>query len=48
MASEIIDVVKDIWTRGTTVILATHQARLALRLKQRMLVLEAGRIVKDG
>ena len=48
MAAEIIDVVKDIWARGTTVVLATHQARLALRLKQRMLVLEQGRLVKDG
>jgi cell division transport system ATP-binding protein len=48
MAAEIIDVIKDIWTRGTTIVLATHQARLALRLKQRMLVLEQGRLVKDG
>ena len=48
MAEEIIAVVKDIWARGTTVVLATHQARLAARLKQRTLVLEAGRLVKDG
>jgi len=48
MAAELIDVLKDIWARGTTVVLATHQARLALRLKQRMLVLEHGRLVKDG
>jgi cell division transport system ATP-binding protein len=48
MAAEIIDVVRDIWSRGTTVVLATHQARLALQLKQRMLVLEHGRLVKDG
>ncbi len=48
MGAEIIDVLKDIWTRGTTVVLATHQARLALSLKQRMLVLEHGRLVKDG
>jgi len=48
MGAEIIDVLKDIWARGTTVVLATHQARLALRLKQRMLVLEQGRLVKDG
>src|SRR5438132_11469562 len=46
MGAEIIDVLKDIWARGTTVVLATHQARLALRLKQRMLVLEQGRLVK--
>ena len=48
MGAEIIDILKDIWARGTTVLLATHQARLALRLKQRMLVLEQGRLVKDG
>ena len=47
MAAEIIEVVIDIWARGTTVVLATHQARLALRLKRRMLVLERGRVVKD-
>jgi cell division transport system ATP-binding protein len=48
MAAEVIDVVKDVWQRGTTVVLATHQARLAVELKQRMLVLEHGRLVKDG
>jgi len=48
MAAELIDVLKDIWARGTTVMLATHEARLALRLKQRMLVLDHGRLVKDG
>ena len=47
MAAEIIEVVKDIWARGTTVVLATHQVQLALRLKRRMLVLEGGRVVKD-
>jgi cell division transport system ATP-binding protein len=48
MAEELVDVLKDIWAGGTTVVLATHQARLAPRLKQRMLVLEHGRLVKDG
>jgi cell division transport system ATP-binding protein len=48
MAEDLINVLKNIWAGGTTVILATHQARLALRLKQRMLVLERGRLVKDG
>jgi cell division transport system ATP-binding protein len=47
MAAEIVEVVKDIWARGTTVVLATHQAGLALRLKRRMLVLEGGCVVKD-
>lgn len=48
MAEELIAVLRDVWARGTTVVLATHQGRLASRLKQRMLVLEHGRLVKDG
>jgi cell division transport system ATP-binding protein len=48
MAIELIDVIKDIWARGTTVVLATHQARLTRRLGQRTIVLERGRVVKDG
>ena len=47
MAAEVLDVVKDIWERGTTVVLATHQARLVRVLRKRTLVLEAGRLVKD-
>ena len=47
MASEILEVIKEIWVTGTTVILATHQVRLATGLKRRTLVLEAGRMVKD-
>jgi cell division transport system ATP-binding protein len=47
MAAEIHDVIKDIWASGTTVILATHQARLAAVLRRRTLVLERGRLVKD-
>jgi len=46
-ASEILDLVKDIWTRGTTVFLATHQARVATRLKHRVLRLEGGHLIKD-
>jgi cell division transport system ATP-binding protein len=47
MASEVLTVIKDIWSRGTTVILATHQSRLAAALRRRTLVLEGGRLVKD-
>ncbi|MBI2204337.1 MAG: ATP-binding cassette domain-containing protein [Candidatus Rokubacteria bacterium] len=47
MAAEIHDVIKDIWVSGTTVLFATHQARLATLLKRRTLVLEGGRLVKD-
>jgi cell division transport system ATP-binding protein len=47
MATEVLTVIKDIWTRGTTVVLATHQSRLAASLRRRTLVLEGGRLVKD-
>jgi cell division transport system ATP-binding protein len=46
-AGELIDAIREIWAVGTTVLLATHQAHLARRLKQRVLRLEAGRLVKD-
>src|SRR5437773_2687292 len=47
MAGEVIDIVKDIWAVGTTVVLATHQAGLAAALRQRTLMLLGGRLVKD-
>jgi len=47
MAAEILGLVKDIWSRGTTVLFATHQARLVPLLKRRTLRLEGGRLVKD-
>jgi cell division transport system ATP-binding protein len=47
MAGEILDLIKDIWSRGTTVLLATHQARLASRLKRRTVRLEGGVLTKD-
>jgi len=47
MAAEVLAVLRDIWTGGTTLILATHQARVAARLRLRTIVLEAGRVVKD-
>ena len=47
MAAEIHEVIKDISVSGTTVLLATHQVRLAAMLKRRTLVLEGGRLVKD-
>src|SRR5213592_1026228 len=47
MAGEVIDIIKDIWARGTTVLFATHQARLAAALRQRTLTLVGGRLVKD-
>ncbi|HSF07259.1 MAG TPA: ATP-binding cassette domain-containing protein [Methylomirabilota bacterium] len=47
MAAEVLGIIQDIWTGGTTVILATHQARLAAAMHRRTLVLERGRLVKD-
>src|SRR2546425_562162 len=47
MAAEIVDVLKDIGAGGTTIVLATHQARLALALRRRTLTLAGGRVVKD-
>jgi len=47
MASEIVDVLKDIGAGGTTIVLATHQARLAASLRRRTLTLGGGRVVKD-
>jgi cell division transport system ATP-binding protein len=47
MAAEIVDVLKDIGAGGTTIVLATHQARLAVALRRRTLTLDGGRVVKD-
>jgi cell division transport system ATP-binding protein len=48
MGVEILQVIRNIHASGTTVIFATHQTRLADELRQRVLVLEGGRLVKDG
>lgn len=47
IAAEILDVVKDISVRGTTVLFATHQARLVAQLKRRTLTLRQGRLLTD-
>jgi len=47
MAAEILDLVKEVWNRGTTVLLATHRASVAAQLRRRTLTLEGGRLVKD-
>ena len=47
MAAEVIEIVRDIWAGGTTVLFATHQATLAAALKQRTLSLQNGRLLKD-
>jgi len=47
MAAEIVEALKDIGSGGTTIVLATHQARLAAALRRRTLTLDGGRVVKD-
>jgi cell division transport system ATP-binding protein len=47
MGAEILQVIRDIHSSGTTVVFATHQARLAAVLRRRVLVLDGGRLVKD-
>jgi cell division transport system ATP-binding protein len=47
MTAEVLDIVKDIWAGGTTVLFATHQAALAATLQRRTLSLQGGRLVKD-
>jgi cell division transport system ATP-binding protein len=47
MAAEVLDIVKDIWAGGTTVLFATHQAALAATLQRRTLSLQSGRLLKD-
>jgi cell division transport system ATP-binding protein len=47
MADEVLEVIREIWLHGTTVLVATHQSRLAARLKRRTLRLEHGCLVKD-
>src|SRR5512145_1602771 len=47
MAAEVLDIVKDIWAGGTTVLFATHQTALAATLARRTLSLRGGRLVKD-
>lgn len=47
MSEEILDLFREIHNRGTTIVLATHSATLATRLKRPTLLLNAGRLVKD-
>ncbi|MGQ9628694.1 MAG: cell division ATP-binding protein FtsE [bacterium] len=45
---EIMRLLKDINTRGTTVIMATHNREMVSRLNERIIYLKNGRIVGDG
>jgi cell division transport system ATP-binding protein len=48
MAREIFDLFLEINRRGTTVLVATHDARLIERLDKRVLALRGGRLVEDS
>jgi branched-chain amino acid transport system ATP-binding protein len=48
MVKEIFDIVKEIHTDGTTILLVEQNARKALALADRAYVLETGEIVLDG
>ena len=47
MAADILALLNEIWTQGTTVLLATHQVRVVSQLKRRTLTLAGGHLVKD-
>ncbi len=47
MGAEILALLNDIWIRGTTVLLATHQARVVSQLNRRTLTLAGGHLLKD-
>src|SRR5438445_219170 len=47
MAAEIVEALKDIGAGGTTIVLATHQARLAATLRRRTVTLDGGHVAKD-
>jgi cell division transport system ATP-binding protein len=46
-SADILNTLKDINYRGTTVIMATHDADLALGSRRRCVTLDAGRVVRD-
>jgi cell division transport system ATP-binding protein len=47
MAGEILELLREIWSRGTTILLATHRTALADQIKRRTLTLVEGRLMKD-
>lgn len=48
LVAQIFDIIKEINSRGTTVLLVEQNARQALQLADRAYVLETGRIVRDA
>ena len=48
LSGEILDLMKAVNARGTTVLLATHNRDLWRRVRRRVVRLEQGRVVEDG
>lgn len=46
-SQEIIDILRDVNYKGTTVLMATHDLKLAKKVKKRMLVIENNKLVLD-
>jgi cell division transport system ATP-binding protein len=47
MATEIMDLFKDVNARGTTVLVATHDREMIQRMGKRVITLERGRVVGE-
>jgi len=48
LASEVVDVLSKLAKEGTTMVIATHDLRLASKIAQNVVFLEAGNIVETG
>lgn len=48
LSGEILELMKTVNARGTTVLLATHNRELLHRVRRRVVRLEQGRVVEDG
>ena len=46
-AKEIMDLLKDINTAGTTIVMATHAKDIVDTMKKRVIAIESGNIVRD-
>lgn len=48
LAAEVVDVLSKLATEGTTMVIATHDLRLASKIAQNVVFLESGNIVESG
>ncbi len=48
LAQEVVDVLGKLASEGTTMVMATHDLRLASKIAQKVVFLEAGSIVEEG